>query len=209
MRSPHHSALALLGVLVIGASCSADEAATTTTPPLELQPGPLQAGTYTRAGFAPSIVITLGEGWSAGTLTDGFFDVQRDQGTPDVIAVQFGIVQGIIGSDGTMLTVDTAVEAVTAIKGNPGLDVLGESGSVVGGHEGYTIEVENQGSRTTSVMKVQPGVLGFDPGRRLWISLFDTSRGVLTVIVGGSVAEWERTLAEAEPVLESVVIAEG
>jgi hypothetical protein len=71
------------------------------------------------------------------------------------------------------------------------------------------LEVENQGSSTASVMQVQPGVLGFDPGRRLWISLLDTPDGLLAVIVGGSVAEWERALAEAEPVLESVVIGGG
>jgi hypothetical protein len=56
-------------------------------------------------------------------------------------------------------------------------------------------------------MQVSAGTLSIDPGRKLWISLFDTADGLLAVMVGGSVAGWERALTIAEPVLESVVIA--
>lgn len=206
MRHAHRSAIALLGVLVVSGSCSSEEPPEAPAAPQELTPGPLTAGSYTRAGFTPSVVLVLDDGWSTGTLTDGFFDVQQEQGTPDVIAVQFGIVLGIFGDDGVMLPPTTAADAIASLKRNPGLVVFGESESRLGGLVGLTLEVENQGSRTTSVMKVQPGVLGFDPGRRLWISLFDTPDGLLAVMVGGSVAQWERALAEAEPVLESVVI---
>jgi hypothetical protein len=57
-------------------------------------------------------------------------------------------------------------------------------------------------------MDVPVGTLGIDPERRLWISLFDTDDGLVAVMVGGSVADWEHALAVAEPVLESIVIGD-
>jgi hypothetical protein len=49
-------------------------------------------------------------------------------------------------------------------------------------------------------------MLGIDPGRRLWIAFFDTDQGVLSVMVGGSIEQWQSALSEAEPVLESIVV---
>ncbi len=174
--------------------------------PREIAAGALPAGTYTRVGFAPAITFTIDDGWVGGTITDGFFDVQQDPGTPDVIAVQFALVNAVVGADGAMIPAATALDAVAAVKQNPGLDVLGESGSRLGGRDGFTLEIENTGSTTSPVMSVAPGTLAFDPGRRLWISFFDTADGLLAILVGGSVAEWDRTLSVAEPVLESIVI---
>src|SRR5688572_32292639 len=45
---------------------------------------PLPPGIYTRSAFDPHVTFELGEGWRAVQLLDGFFDVQRDVGTPDV-----------------------------------------------------------------------------------------------------------------------------
>jgi hypothetical protein len=181
----------------------------TTSTPMELTSGELPSGTYTRTGFVPPIAFAIDDGWATGTLTDGFFDVQQNQGTPDVIAVQFALVEDVVGTGGSMVPATTAADAVAAIKENPGLVVFGESGSLLGGREGLTVEVENQGATTSPIMRVQPGTLAFDPQRRLWISLFDTADGLLAVMVGGSVAEWDRALTEAEPVLESVIIGGG
>jgi hypothetical protein len=58
-----------------------------------------------------------------------------------------------------------------------------------------------------SVLEVPPGALGIDPGRRLWIAFFDTDAGLLAIMVGGSVAEWQAALEAAEPVLESLEIS--
>lgn len=154
----------------------------------------------------PPVTFAIEDGWVGGTITDGFFDVQQDQGTPDVIAVQFALVNAVVGADGAMVAATTAADAVGAVKQNPGVAVLGESGSRLGGRDGFTIEVENTDTVTWPVMEVAPGRLAFDPGRRLWISFFDTADGLLAVLVGGSVAEWDRALAVAEPVLESIVI---
>ena len=176
---------------------------------MELTAGtaPLAPGTYTRGGFRPPVRFSIeDDGWVVGTLHDGFFDIQQDPGSPDVIAVQFARVLAVVGSGGSMTTPTDAEDALESIKANPGLVVLGESPSQLGGLEGWTVEVENAGATTTSVMQVTLGTLAFDPNRRLWISLFDTADGLLAVLVGGSVTGWDRALEVAEPVLESVVI---
>lgn len=185
-------------------SAAAPSAATTR----ELTTGsdPLPAGTYTRAGFRPRVTLTLDEGWFGGTLTDGFFDVQQDRGTADVVAVQFASVDGVAGSGATMTDATTASAAVETIRQNTGLVIVEESTSRLGGLEGLNVVVENRGPAHATVMKVLPGALGIDPARRLWIALFDTPDGLLAVMVGGSVAQWDRALTLAEPVLESVVV---
>jgi hypothetical protein len=169
----------------------------------------LAPGAYTRAAFRPRITFELEEGWFAGELVPGFFDVQQQQGTPDVIAVQFAIVEGIVGDGGAMVPGTTAEAAAAATHGNPGVEVIGESASQLGGLTGFTVEIENNGAAHTGVLGVAAGTLGIDPDRRLWISLFDTHSGVLAVMVGGSVADWDHALAVAEPVLESVQIEDA
>lgn len=188
------------------ASAAPTAAPSVASGPREVAVGTLPAGTYTRSGFVPPVTFTIDDGWVGGTISDGFFDVQQDPGTPGVIAVQFALVDAVVGADGAMIPATTAADAVGAVKQNPGVAVLGESGSRLGGLDGFTIEVENSGTVTSPVLEVAPGRLAFDPGRRLWMSFFDTSDGLLAVLVGGAAADWDRALAVAEPVLESVVI---
>ena len=212
--------LALVALLVV--ACGADSAEESTTTesttttiaivPIELtaSDAPLEPGSYTRSGFRPAVSFSIeADGWVVGTLHDGFFDIQQDPGSPDVIAVQFARVLGVVGSGGSMTTPANAEDALESIKANPGLVVLGDSPSQLGGLDGFTVEVENAGTTTTSVMQVALGTLGFDPNRRLWISLFDTADGLVAVLVGGSVTGWELALQMAEPVLESIVINGG
>ena len=167
---------------------------------------PLAPGTYTRQAFRPQVVLTIGEGWFAGTVTNGFFDVQQDVGSPDVIAVQFAHVDGVASAAASPLSATTASAAVKAIHQNPTLTVVDESASRMGGLEGLNVIVENRGTGPAPVLEVSAGTLSIDPGRKLWISFFDTPDGLLAVLVGGSIAQWERTLTVAEPVLESVLI---
>jgi hypothetical protein len=168
--------------------------------------GRLPAGTYTASRFRPPVTFALDDGWVAGTVDSGFFDVQQDRGTPDVIAVQFARVAGIVGAGGSMSTPTTAAAAAKALHENPALVVIDEGPSRLDGLGGLDVTIENRGASTASVMRVSAGTLGFDPKRRLRISLFDTPDGVLGVMVGGSVAKWDRTLAVAQPVLESVAV---
>lgn len=174
----------------------------------ELTRGPVDPGTYTRQDFEPPVTFTVDEGWTVGTLAPGFFDIQQQSGTPDVIALQVGQVDGVVGADGALIKQPDAETAVSAIKANPGLDTVGESESLLGGKAGVVIEVENTSGAHAPIMQVPPGRLGIDSGRRLWIALFDTSPGLLAVMVGGSIEDWDHALEVAEPVLESIVIAD-
>jgi len=167
---------------------------------------PLEAGEYTRTGFEPAITIELDGSWQAVQLADGFFDVQQDPGSPDVIAVQFARPTAIFGQTGTSDLPATALEAVETLRANPGLEVLESSSSRIGGLDGSQVTVENAGTTHAQVMRVPPGALGIDPGRRLWIAFFDTDDGLLAIMVGGSVTRWTEALAAAEPLLESVRI---
>jgi hypothetical protein len=177
--------------------------------PLEIRGGDLPPGSYTQSGFEPRITFDLEEGWQGVQNTNGFFDVQQDPDTPDVIAVQFGNVEAVFGDDGSAVEIDEAADAAPNIRENPGLNVLGESPSLMSGLEGFTVEIENAAEGDVQVLRVPAGPLAISPERRLWVSFFDTPNGVLAVMVGGSVARWEDSLAIAEPVLESVRIGDA
>jgi hypothetical protein len=169
----------------------------------------LAPGRYTRAGFAPRITFEIAEGaWYAEQLYTGFFDVQQEVGSPDVIAVQFAKPSEIYGEGGSSVRVETAEDAAAAVRGNPGLTVFGESESLIDGRSGVVVEVEHAGRSTANVgvLAVPPGPLSIAPERRLWLAFFDTDDGLLAVMVGGSVARWDEALAAAEPILETVTI---
>lgn len=166
---------------------------------------PLEAGRYTRTGFEPRIELELDGTWQAVQLFDGFFDVQQDVGTPDVIAVQFAKPSRIDGADGSFEP-GGAAEAAELVIANPDLTVIERGDSRIGGLSGHQVTVGNEGAAHARILLVPPGPLGIDPGRRLWIAFFDTDAGLLAIMVGGSTARWDETLAAAEPVLESVVI---
>lgn len=165
----------------------------------------LAPGRYTRSEFEPRIELELDGTWQAVQLFDGFFDVQQDVGLPDVIAVQFAKPTGVDGADGTDEPADAAA-AVELVRANPNLVVIDSSGARIGGLSGHQVTVANAGAAHARILLVPPGPLGIDPGRRLRIAFFDTDAGLLAILVGGSTARWEETLAAAEPVLESVVV---
>ena len=167
---------------------------------------PLPPGDYTRSSFAPPVSFTLTDGWRAVQLFDGFFDVQQDVGSPDVIAMQFAKPSTVYGAGGQGVEPTTAAQAAEALRGNEAFEVFGDSEAKVGGMDGLVIEIENAGDAHATVMVVPPGPLGIDPGRRLWIAFLDTPDGLLAVMVGGSVAKWQEAMNAAEPVLESVRI---
>jgi hypothetical protein len=169
-------------------------------------PDPLAPGRYTRTGFSPAITFEVGGPWHAVQLHTGFFDIQQDVDTPDVIAVQFTKPSALYGADGTAVELTDPSLAAAVLGANPGLTVLETSASRIGGLEGLQVTVENAGSSSAQVMRVPPDPLSILEGRRLWIALFDTPDGILAIMVGGSVATWDEALATAEPVLESIEI---
>jgi hypothetical protein len=168
----------------------------TPIPELRVTGQNLPAGTYTRDVFAPRILLDLDGNWEAVQLLQGFFDVQQFPDSPDVYAVQFA----------RPTHVESAEEAVAFLRQSDSLTVLESSTSLIDGHEGLQITVENTSGTTTPIMTAPPGTLSIDDGRRLWIAYFDTSAGLLAIMVGGSIDKWDEALAAAEPVLESIRI---
>lgn len=219
VRTKRPAVVALLAMAVIAGCSGAEPTATPTdsgasaTPSEELAmeieatEEPLEAGRYTRTGFTPPITIELDGSWHAVQLADGFFDVQQNPGSPDVIAVQFARPTGVFGADAGVEP-SSAADAVELLRQNSDLEVVESSGSRIGGLDGSQVTVESSAQGHARVMRVPPGALGIDPGRRLWIAFFDTSDGLLAIMVGGSTARWEEALTAAEPVLESVQIQE-
>jgi hypothetical protein len=220
-------ATGLLVILLVGAACGStlptaiETAPGTTHPrtapasasaaagPLEIRGGDLAPGTYTHSGFEPRITFDVDDGWQGVQNASGFFDIQQDPDTPDVIAVQFGNADAVFGADGQAVEIEQAADALPAIAGNADLKVLGQSPALMSGLEGFTIEVENAAEGDVPVLRVPAGPLAISPERRLWVSFFDTPSGVLAIMVGGSVARWEDSLTIAEPVLESVRIGDA
>jgi hypothetical protein len=227
MRSRSIRLLVVASLLLI-ASCSSDQPATDAAASASLasasEPGPassaadgaaeleatgspLPAGRYTKSGFSPTVTLALNGDWQAVQDASGFFDIQQRVDTPEVIAVQFANVLEVYGEDGAAAPADHA-DAAAILGGNSDFTVLGESESRIGGLTGSLVEIENAGDTHASVLQVPPGALGIDPGRRLWIAFFDTDDGVVAIMVGGSVAEWQAALDAAEPVLESIEIGD-
>ena len=167
-------------------------------PELEVTGQALPAGTYTRTIFEPRITLDLNGDWEAVQLLEGFFDVQQFKESPDVYAVQFA----------NPTNVDTAEEAVASLRANDDLVELESSTSLIDGQEGLQITVENTSGLTTPLFIAPPGALAINDGRRLWVAFFDTDAGLLAIMVGGSVDQWDEALAAAEPVLESVRIGD-
>jgi hypothetical protein len=210
--------LILIAALVAVVGCTLNPTGKTATPsPSPLPEGvanltdsgeALAPGRYSFRDFGEPLVTFEVEGaWTAVQLYDGFFDIQRDSESPDVISVQFARPSGLHDGNGFKAPTDAA-HAVELLSSNPGLTVVETSPSTIGGLEGSQVTFENTGDEPAEFMELPPGKIGINGGRRLWIAFFDTDHGVLAIMVGGSVAKWEESLAAAEPVLETIEISQ-
>ena len=184
----------------------------TRTPDLLTLPGPGRqlepSGWYETTGFEPRLSFTV-QGdviWTTVQQFPGFFDIQDDPGSLDVVAVQFTRATGF----------DTAEQAAADIEARDNL--------LVGERKQVTVRSSNDGLRgirlvveTTDpahsdpvifrpVLNTPPGPVSIGSGRRLEINLFDVNGQVLAILVGGSIAEWDRAKQHSRPVLDSVVV---
>jgi hypothetical protein len=143
------------------------------------------------------------DGWTAEQSAPGFFDIEDEPGSLDVVAVQFG---NLVGPE-------TAEAAVAEIAARDNLTVTEAVPIAVDGVTGLQVVVETTDPPDTDppvfrqVMTVPPGPLSIASGRRLQATLLDMDGSVLAILVGGSIAEWDRALESSRPVLESVTIA--
>lgn len=164
----------------------------------------LEPGRYTRDGFEPRITFEVGEGWTAEQVAAGFFDVQQDVGSLHVIAVQFTRPLGSA----------TALETADRVAATQGLSVSEPERVTVAGLDAIRMVVETtdpvdlQPPMFREVLAVPAGPISIASGRRLQLTILDTSDGVLAILVGGSIANWPITLEVAMPVVESVTIGE-
>ena len=82
-------------------------------------PGPvneIDPGRYTKSEFTPAVTFEVGDGWTAEQSRTGFFDIEDEPGSLDVVAVQFA---NLVGPE-------TAEAAVAEIEARDGL--LGDRG---------------------------------------------------------------------------------
>ena len=178
-----------------------------TLPPLEARELPgagtrLEPDVYTRSSFTPRVTFEVGLGWTAVQQVAGFFDIQDEPGSLDVVAVQFANVVGVASAE----------EAIGEIAETAHLDVSIAESVVIDGVAGHRVVVQtldpadSQPPIFRDVLTARPGPLGIASGRRLEVTLLDVRRGVLAILVGGSIAEWDHALEISRPVLESITI---
>jgi hypothetical protein len=159
-------------------------------------------GTYRREVSGIEVQFGVYEGWTTVQQFPGFFDIQDNPASLDVVAVQFASVPG------------NFEEVVDDVMHRPNTRVIESDASTIGGLDGTVVVIETTDSQDASppvfraVLDTATGPFAIASGRRLWISLLPVGDGVLAVMVGGSIAEWDRALELAEPVLETIVISE-
>jgi len=208
----------LIVAVVVVTGCGLNPSGKTATPsPSPLPEGvanlratgeALEPGRYSFRDFGlPTVSFEVAGTWQAVQLFDGFFDIQQDIDSPDVIAVQFARPSGIQRGDDSEVPTDAA-DAVALLSDHPELAVVETSSSRIGGLDGSHVTVENTSDEVASFMVLPPGTIGINSGRRLWIAFFDTDDGLLAIMVGGSIEKWDEALAVAEPVLETIEIGQ-
>lgn len=164
----------------------------------------LEAGRYTNSSFSPRVTFEIGPGWTAAQALPGFFDIQDDPGSLDVIAVQFANV----------VRAESAAEAAQSIEDRPNVSVRGFEQLTIGDYRGVRLvaETTDPADRPTPIFRPvldsRPGALSIASGRRLQVNLLDVDGAVLAILVGGSIAEWGRTMEVATPILDSITIGQ-
>ena len=160
---------------------------------------PLEPGRYRHDSFEPALSFEVGPGWLAVQDVPGFFDIEQDPGTPDVIAIQFARPVGA----------SVAADLVSRIEAANGFRVDGATPIDLGGLAGPSIVVDAAdpdiaANRFVPVFDIGLGPISIASGRRLRLDLVETPAGVLAILVGGSVRAWAAALQAAEPVLASI-----
>lgn len=169
---------------------------------------PLAPGRYTHPAFTPATSIEVGEGWFGAHLYADFYDVQVDPDTPDVVAVQLArpsaIHSSVIGTD----PATTAAAAAATLAGNETLEATVPEAVTVDGRAGMRMTVTARLDAETPIMEIEEGTLSILGGRRLELTLVEVDGELLTILLGGSVADWERAIELGHPVVGSVLIGD-
>jgi hypothetical protein len=160
---------------------------------------PVEPGCYRREGFEPAFTLDVPAGWFAVQDVPGFFDLEREVGTLDVTAVQFARPSDLT----------SAADAGDTIRARSGLVIDGPTAIEVGDLEGVRLVVDAADPDIDAqvfvpVFEIALGPISIASGRRLELRLVDTSAGLLSILIGGSVRTWDLARSAAEPILDSI-----
>ena len=167
---------------------------------------PLDPGRYTHEGFTPFTSFEVGEGWFGAHLYADFYDVQVDPNTPDVVAVQLARPSAIHTSVIATDDATSAAAAAASLASNATLEATAAEPVTVGGRPGVRVTVTARLDAESPIMEVAEGTLSILADRRLEVTFVDHEDGPLAILLGGSVADWERAVELGHPVIETLRI---
>jgi hypothetical protein len=178
---------------------------------LRRSPDPLTTGRFVEPGFTPTLSFAVAGGaWVARQFVDGFFDLQVDPDTPDVIAVQFCRPTAVYRSAEDAVDIGASIDAIAELRANPDLAVGATTATTIAGHPARCIDIETTTTPDADppifspVIRVAAGPIALGSARRLRTWWLDIDDGPLVILVGGSIAAWDGALAAAEPVVASI-----
>ena len=175
---------------------------------------PLAPGRYVELGFRPPISFEIRDGtWVARQFVEGFFDVQQEPDTPDVIAVQFCRPTAVHRTADDAVAIGPSADALAALRANPDLAVSPTESVTIAERPAAGVDIDTTTPRDADrpvfnpVLRVAAGPISLASARRLRLFWLDLEDGPLVVLVGGSITAWGRTLEAVGPVVASVRLA--
>ena len=160
----------------------------------------LEPGGYFGSVLSLTIVFTVGPGWTHQQKAPEFFDIEQDVGSPDVIAVQFAGLHEIANATEVAGQIEAREDLTVSEREDVELDChLGAIRLTV-----TPTDTSPDSPQFWPVVDVAAGTLSVASGRRLQIDIFTFHMGTALILVGGSIAHWDETLAAAQPVLDSL-----
>lgn len=179
---------------------------------LERSGEPLRPGRYLEPGFRPPISFAIERPgvWVARQFVDGFFDIQKEPDTLDVIAVQFCRPSAVHRSADEAAPAGYASEAIAALQSNADLTVSAPLTGAIAGIPTTTIDIEtttppdSDAPIFSPVLRIEAGPISLASARRLRISWLDLPDGLVAILVGGSTADWTRATTAADEILATV-----
>jgi len=163
----------------------------------------LAPGRYASDIAGPLISFDVDDGWTTVQQLPGFFDIQDDPGSLDVVAVQWTLATGF----------DSAEDVAADIEGRANLKISERETVTMNDLTGVRLTVETTDPADSNpvifrpVLITPPGPISIGSARRLQVDLYTLPDTVLAILVGGSVAQWDRAVQLSGPVLQSVYVA--
>jgi hypothetical protein len=180
---------------------------------------PLAPGRYTEPDFEPALSFEIGVGgaWVARQFVPGFFDIQQEPDSLEVIAVQFCRPTAIYGAASAEVEAGSldAIAVVEALRANAALAVGQAERARIAGRPALTVDIETTTPRDSDppifspVLAIAAGPIALASARRLRITWVDLPDGPLAVLLGGSIAGWDHALGVALPVVASIRFEAG